>query len=111
MRGTLLIGLALYTTYSAQAACHHYSTWNYPYPQPTCGRAAFAARNDSNWYVEIKPETKITPGPTETDQRIPDQVKDFIQHNMALSLHHDDLEDALELLLQKELTTSELKGK
>jgi hypothetical protein len=106
----LLIGLVLYTV-PAQAACHHYSTWNYPYPQPSCGRAALAARNDSNWYVEIKPETEVVPGPTEPDTRTPDQIKDFIQHNIALSLHHDELDDELNTLLQKELTTSELKGK
>jgi hypothetical protein len=35
-----------------QAACHKYSYWAYPYPQP-CGRTAFAARNTPNWYVEI----------------------------------------------------------
>jgi hypothetical protein len=104
MRGTLLIGLALYTTYSAQAACHKYSHWAYPYPQPTCGQAA--ARNDSNWYVEIKPQTEVVPGPTEPDQRTPDQIKDFIQHNMALSLHHDLLDEELKFLIQQELTTA-----
>jgi hypothetical protein len=102
----LLAGFAT-SANPAKAACHHYATWNYPYPQPSCGRASLAARNDSNWYVEIKPETIVEQGsPTEPDQRTQAQIKDFVEHNTALALHHDDLEDELNTLLQKELTTS-----
>lgn len=37
-------------------ACHHYSRWYYPYPQPRCGLAAHTTRPkevDRSWYVEI----------------------------------------------------------
>jgi hypothetical protein len=55
MKRTLLIGLTGFALSAnpVEAACHHYSTWNYPYPQPSCGRAALAARNAPVWYVEI----------------------------------------------------------
>ena len=51
---TAIAGMVLNTgvALAATPACHHYSTWNYPYPQ-SCGRAAFAARNAPVWYVEI----------------------------------------------------------
>jgi hypothetical protein len=95
----LALGLALQAEAALAApACHHYSTWNYPYAQPACGRAALAARNDSNWYVEIKPETVVEQGsPTEPDQRTREQLKEFIDHNMALSLHRDELDEELQM--------------
>lgn len=35
-------------------ACHHYSRWYYPYPQPKCGLAARGTDpQDHSWYVEF----------------------------------------------------------
>jgi hypothetical protein len=43
--------------------CHHYATWHYPYPQPSCGGRAGVGQNPtpdnaSNWYVEIQLPTE-----------------------------------------------------
>jgi hypothetical protein len=54
---------ALMASTSAEAKCHHYSIWKYPWPQQVCaatGKAAVvslrgrgAAAADATWYVEI----------------------------------------------------------
>jgi hypothetical protein len=113
MKTTIFAGLGLALCANpAQATCHHYSTWNYPWAQSCAVDLRPTAHSEpSNWYVEIKPETIVEPGPTESDKRTTDQIKEFVQHNIALSLHHDELDEELKLLIQKELTTSELKGK
>ena len=55
MKRLALVGLLLAPT-TADAACHHYSRWSYPWPQPRCsaGLASHTTREaDHSWYVEI----------------------------------------------------------
>ena len=114
MKTTIFAGLGLALCANpAQATCHHYSTWNYPRAQSCAvGLRPTAHSEPSNWYVEIKPETIVEQGsPTEPDQRTQAQIKDFVEHNTALALHHDELDEELNTLLLQERTISELKGK
>ena len=54
MRGKFAAALLLLSAEPASAACHHYSKWFYPYPQPRCGIAARTTDpSDRSWYVEI----------------------------------------------------------
>jgi hypothetical protein len=51
--------VALLAWQPAEAACHHYSIWKNPWPQPRCGVAARGTDpNDRSWSVEI---TKLPP--------------------------------------------------
>ena len=60
-----LIASALATASPAHA-CHHYSRWYYPTPQPRCstGVAAHTTREaDHSWFVEfVLPEPDADPG-------------------------------------------------
>lgn len=52
----LLVLAVLGLPWPAHAACHHYSRWYYPTPQPRCttGIAAHTTREaDHTWFVEI----------------------------------------------------------
>ena len=52
------------------SACHHYSRWYYPYPQPPC-----EAHTPPKWYVEI---TKIPPidERTQAIEKLKSQMRD-----------------------------------
>jgi hypothetical protein len=55
MKRLVLLPLLLAPTL-AHAACHHYSRWYYPFPQPRCGtgvQAHTTKEADHSWYVEI----------------------------------------------------------
>jgi hypothetical protein len=53
VRAALAVALALAAD-PASAACHHYSKWLYPFPQPRCGITARTTDpSDHSWYVEI----------------------------------------------------------
>jgi hypothetical protein len=53
-----LVPLLLAPSLADAAACHHYSRWYYPTPQPRCGlyarvTPAQVQREDRSWYVEF----------------------------------------------------------
>ena len=69
-----LIASALATASPAHA-CHHYSRWYYPTPQPRCGLdqshprrpIAHRAEESHDWYVEfVLPEPAADPDPGRT---------------------------------------------
>jgi hypothetical protein len=65
----VLAVLGLLWASEGHAACHHYSRWYYPTPQPRCstGVAAHTTREaDHSWFVEfVLPEPVADPARTQ----------------------------------------------
>ena len=65
----MLAFIAALATASPAQACHHYSRWYYPTPQPRCstGVAAHTTREaDHSWFVEfVLPEPVADPARTQ----------------------------------------------
>ncbi len=87
---------------SPAVACHHYKFWHFREPQ-RCGLAApspVQTPQDRSWYVEI---TDAAPSaPLETDIRTPDQIRDFDEHYIELSKHHDEINSLMVILHTEE---------
>jgi hypothetical protein len=60
MKQFCLVAVALCVAQPANALCHHYSKWYYPYPQPKCSGvySRVSSPEDKTWSVEI---TKLPP--------------------------------------------------
>jgi len=95
-----LPGLLLATALASiqPATSHCYSVWRYSTPQH-CHAGGVYARAEAApklWYVEI---TRVPPSaPLEADQRTPEQIQDFVEHEIALAKHHDEI-NGLRILL------------
>jgi hypothetical protein len=85
----LVVALALLVSHPA-LACHHYSIWKNPWPQ-RCS-VAHARVPDNAWAVEI---TKPPPVP---DSRTPEQIKESLEHDRAVSEAKEELNIRLKIL-------------
>jgi len=94
----LMLGLALASIEPADA-CHRFHVWHYPQAQ-RCGASPVRLADARIWTVEI---TKVPPSaPLEADQRTPEQIQDFVEHEIALAKHHDEINGLMILLHAQE---------
>lgn len=85
----LIVALAV-SALPAQAACHHYSVWLYPFVQ-RCPHRALA---DKNWFVELQDPAAAPP----VSERTPEQEADQRDHDEALTAHKDEINDLMKVL-------------
>lgn len=94
----VLVGVALSS--SPADACHRYSIWKYPFPQPRCGVTV-----DRSWYVEVTntPVEPVKPAQAqEPDQRTPDQIEEAKEHDEMVRENKDYLNALMKLLRESE---------
>lgn len=88
------IVVALAMTVSQPAlACHRFSVWKYPWPQRCSVVHPQVAANA--WAVEI-----TTPPPLAVieDQRTPEQIAEYLEHERAVAAYKNELNLRLRLL-------------
>ena len=111
---TLALAAALASIEPADA-CHRFHTWRYPYPQRCRAPGPVRLAEDRSWTVEITKAPSPSPAPTpatpptpppapslEDDQRTPEQIKDFTEHQIELVRHHDEINNLMILLHTEE---------
>lgn len=99
----MLVGVLLVA--SPAHACHRYSVWKYPFPQPRCG-VTVDRSVDHSWYVEMKtplPAVEaVKPAQAEPDLRTPDQIEEAKTHDDAVRDNKDYLNALMKLLRESE---------
>jgi hypothetical protein len=88
MRAALILALMFLFSAEPALACHHYSSWSYPWPQ-SCRVSTARAQPHRTWFVEI-----ATPPPApaldEADDLARARAVDTLKQELRLLTLKDD---------------------
>ena len=100
------LALALSVAGPADAACHRYSTWRYPWPQPRCGGVYARATIQKATYEALKPPAPPIDAPLPPPAPAPDPEVPVIVIPPLTPIPPSDPDDPL----QRNLAVKVLKG-
>ena len=90
MRAGLIV-LAAALMVSPAQACHRFSVWKFPYPQRCSVAHVHAVQEDRSWFVEIQDTAVVS-------ARTPEQEADQREHDEAVHIRKDEINDLMEVL-------------
>jgi hypothetical protein len=85
--GLAALTAATFLVVSPAHACHRFSVWKYPFPQP-CSVAQ--VQIDHSWFVEITDPPQAA--------RTPEQEADQREHDAAVAAHKGEINDLMSIL-------------